>query len=216
MSEDSELQRAVLAELGWEPSVTAAHIGVTAPSGVVTLTGHVESFAEKHAAEQAAWRVKGVRAVAEDIEVRLAFERQRGDEDVAAAVLESLAWDVSVPPGSIRVRVEAGWVTMTGEMDWFFQKDAAEQDVRRLAGVVGLSNQVVVRARVEVPDLAERILHALNRSWFFDGNTIKVTAVGGNIRLSGSVRSPHERQVAAATAWAAPGTTSVDNELVIV
>jgi osmotically-inducible protein OsmY len=216
MSQDSELQRSVLAELQWDPSVTATDIGVTARAGVVTLTGHVESFAGKHAAEAAVWRVRGVRAVAQDIDVRLAFDRLRGDDEIAAAALERLAWDVSVPTGSIHVRVEAGWLTMTGEVDWFYQKHVAEQDLRRLAGVVGLTDQVVVRTRVEEPELADRITQALHRSWFFDGNTVRVTAVGGDIRLTGTVRSPHERQVAAETAWAAPGTTSVDNAIAIL
>jgi osmotically-inducible protein OsmY len=119
MSNDSHLQQAVLAELTWEPSVTAAHIGVAVQAGIVTLTGHVESLAEKHAAEAAAWRVKGVKAVAEEIEVRLPFETKRTDEDIAAAAIDRLAWDVSIPRDTIGVKVEKGWITLTGQVDWY-------------------------------------------------------------------------------------------------
>jgi osmotically-inducible protein OsmY len=216
MSQDGKLQQAVLAELNWEPSVTAAHIGVTASAGVVTLTGHVDTFAEKHAAEAAAQRVKGVRAVAVDIEVQLPFDHQRGDDDIAAAALDRLAWDVSVPRNSIKVEVDHGWIVMTGEVDWYYQKEAAEQDLRRLTGVVGVSNQTTLKPRIDASTISDDIAHALNRSWFFDDNTIKVSADGGRIRLSGTARSPHERQVAAATAWAAPGATSVQNDIAVI
>ena len=120
--DDTKLQEAVLAELAWEPSVTAAHIGVTAISGVVTLTGHVESFAEKHAAETAAARVKGVEAVAEEIEVRLGFDSQRSDNDIAAAVVNRLDWDVAVPRDAIKVKVENGWITLSGRVNWDYQR----------------------------------------------------------------------------------------------
>jgi osmotically-inducible protein OsmY len=215
MSHDSRLQKAVLAELNWEPSVVAAHIGVTANAGVVTLTGHVETYAEKHAAETAARRVKGVNAVAGDIEVRLAFDRQRSDDDIAAAAIDRLAWDVSVPRDAVKVTVEGGWITLTGQVDWWYQKEAAEQDVRRLFGVVGVSNQTTIRPRINVSNLGDDITHALNRSWFFDPRTITVTAQDGVVRLSGNVRSPHARNVAAVTAWAA-GATAVENAIAIV
>ena len=121
MPQDSQLKELVLAELKWDPSVTAAHIGVTANGGVVSLTGHVENYAEKSAAEHAARRVKGVKAVAEEIEVRLPFDRQRGDDDIAGAAISRLYWDVSVPRDAAQVKVEKGWVTLTGEVDWHFQ-----------------------------------------------------------------------------------------------
>ena len=126
---DKQLQQAVLAELDWEPSVLAGHIGVTANDGVVTLSGHVESFAEKHAAETAAGRVRGVKAVAEEINVELPFERIRGDDDIAAAAIERLSWDTSVPRDAITVKVEQGWVTLTGQVSWYYQKAAAEQAI---------------------------------------------------------------------------------------
>src|ERR1700735_1020935 len=137
MSQDSQLQQSVLAAFNWEPSVSGGHIGVTANAGVVTLSGHVDSYASKHAAETAARRVKGVKAVAEEIEVRLPFNTQRPDEEIAAAAIERLAWNASVARDSVQVKVEKGWITLTGEVDSWYQKDAAERDIRPLHGVVG-------------------------------------------------------------------------------
>lgn len=215
MSHDSQLQLAVLAEFGWEPSIDAAHIGVMARDSVVTLTGHVESFASKRAAEEAARRVRGVKAVVEEIEVRLSDEAKRSDEDIAAAAVDRLAWDVSVPADAVQIKVENGWVTLTGAVDWNYEKEAAGDDVRRLLGIVGVSNEISIKPRIDVSNVRDDIVHALHRSWFFDPETVKVSAEGGKIRLSGTVRSPHDRQVAAATAWAAPGVTDVENDLVI-
>ena len=209
---DKQLQQAVLAELDWEPSVVAGHIGVTADAGIVTLTGHVESFAEKHAAETATRRVRGVKAVAEEIKVELPFERVRRDDDIAAAALERLAWDTSVPPDAITVKVERGWITLTGQVLWYYQKQAAEQDIARLHGVSGISNHLVVKPTVDVSDISDKIRHALHRSWLVDDETVTVHADGGCVRLTGSVRSPHDRQVA----WAAPGATSVENDIAIL
>jgi osmotically-inducible protein OsmY len=213
---DNTLQEAVLAELRWDPSVTASHIGVAANDGVVTLTGHVESYAEKQAAEVAARRVRGVKALAEEIEVRLPFETQREDDDIAAAAIERLAWDVSISADVIKVKVEDGWVTLTGEVDWYYQKEAAEQDMLRLFGVVGVSNQISIKPRVDVSNISDDIMHAMHRSWFFDPKTITVSARGGMVRLTGTVHSLHEKQIAAATAWATPGVTEVENEIVVV
>ena len=216
MSQDSDLQLAVLAELAWQPNVVAAHIGVTAENGVVTLSGHVGSFAQKHAAQDAASRVKGVKAVAEELTVKLSFDTEREDDDIAAAAIDRLSWDVSVPKNTIKVVAEKGWVTLTGEVGWHFQKEAAEHDIRPLMGVVGLSNQITIKPQVNAYDLADTIQHALHRSYFFDAETVKVSAVDGRIRLSGSVRSWQDRQVAAQTAWAAPGAVAVENDIVVV
>jgi osmotically-inducible protein OsmY len=215
MFDDILLQQSVQAELDWDPSVSAAHIGVTANAGVVTLTGHVESFAEKHAAEMAARRVKNVKAVAEEIEVRLPFETKRGDDEIAAAAIARLAWDVSIPPDAIRVTVENGWLTLTGEVDWHYQQLAAEQNLRPLMGVVGVSNQTTIKPSIDTVNVRDDIMHALHRSWFFDPKTISVSAEGGEIRLTGHVSSMHERQVAAATAWSAPGATGVENDIIV-
>lgn len=216
MSSDNQLQQAVIAELKWEPSVTAAHIGVAANDGVVTLTGHVESYAEKFAAEVAARRVKGVRGLAEEIEVRLPFDTKKTDEEIAAAALDRLAWDVSVPSDAVKVKVEKGRITLTGQVDWQYQRQAAEQDVRGLFGVVSASNQITIKPKVSTSNISDDITHALHRSWFFDPKTINVSAEAGKVRLSGTVRSWEERQVAAATAWGAPGVTDVANDIIII
>lgn len=150
MSHDSQLQNAVLAELNWDPSVPAGHIGVSASAGIVTLTGHTETYAEKHAAETAANRVKGVKGVSEKIEVRLVHGAKRDDAEIAAAIVNRFSWDVSVPADSVVPTVENGWVTLNGDVNWHFEKDAAEQDVRRLAGVVGVINKLTVKPRVNV------------------------------------------------------------------
>jgi len=216
MSKDSALQQAVIDEFNWEPSVTAGHIGVTASDGVVTLSGHVDSYAQKLAAETAAHRVRGVKAVAEEIEVRLPFDTERSDADIAAAAIERLAWNVSVPKDCVSVKVESGWVTLTGEVDWWYQKEAVEQDIRPLHGVRGVSNQTTIKPLVNTANLRDDITHALHRSWFFDPDHVHVRAQGSTIILSGSVNSSHERQVAARTAWSAPGATNVENDLSVV
>ena len=216
MSQDSQLQQAVLAELQWEPSVAAGHIGVSSRAGVVTLTGHVESFLQKLAAEVATRRVKGVKGVAEELEVKLPYDMRRDDTDIAAASVDRLAWDVSVPKNRITVQVEKGWVTLAGEVDWHYQKDAAAQDVHHLLGVVGVSNQISIKPLISTSNVSDDIMHALHRSWFFDPKTVNVTAEGGHIRLTGTVRSWHDRQVAAEIAWAAPGATAVENDLAVV
>ncbi len=215
MQNDSQLQQDVLAELKWEPSVTAAHIGVMAKNGVVTLTGHVDNFWSKHEAEKAARRVQGVKAVAEEIEVQLPYDHKRTDEEIAAAVLNRLAWNVSIPTDAIKVMVEHGVVTLSGEIDWHFQKDIAETEVRHLSGVVGVMNRISLRKRVNTADISADIKSALKRSWYTRPDSISVNADGGKVTLTGVVHSPHARQVATATAWGAPGATSVVNNLTI-
>jgi osmotically-inducible protein OsmY len=214
--DDFLLQHAVLAELYWEPSVVAAHIGATANAGVVTLTGQVESYAQKCAAEIATRRVRGVLAVAQKIEVQLPFERTRGDEQIAEAVLDRLAWDVTVPPDSVHVEVERGWLTLTGEVDWNYQRVAAEEDVRRLQGVIGVSNHVSIKSSTVSESPSTDICGALQRSWMHSPDAITVTAKGGKIRLTGNVRSWDARRAAAETAWASPGTTDVENLLDVI
>jgi osmotically-inducible protein OsmY len=211
MPDDTHLQLEVIAELRWEPSVAAAHIGVAASAGVITLTGKVESYAEKHAAETAARRVKGVVGVAQEIKVQLPFERERGDDLIADAVLDRLAWDVSVPPDCVQVTVEQGWVTLSGTVQRHFQRQAAEQDVRRLQGVVGVSNLIAIEAMVDTANISNDISCALHRSWFPDPDAITVTAEGGKVRLTGTVHSWHAREVAGETAWGAPGAIDVEN-----
>lgn len=216
MTNDSQLQQSVQAELKWEPSVTAAHIGVTAHAGVVTLTGHVETYPEKHAAEMAAIRVKGVKAVAEELEVRLPFETKRSDEAIAAAAIERLSWDVSIPKDAVKVKVEKGWVTVSGQVDYYYQKNAPEREIRPLIGVTGVSNQITIKPQANAGDISDEIMHALHRSWFFDPKTIQVDVVGGRVKLTGTAASAYDKEVAASTAWMAPGVTNVENDLAVL
>jgi len=216
MTHDARLKLAVLSELEWEPSVTAAHIGVTATAGIITLNGHVGSFAEKSAAEAAAWRVDGVQAVVEELQVQLPFEDTRGDADIAAAAIDRLAWDVSIPRDTIKIAIEKGWVTLTGQVEWFYQKTAAKSDVSRLIGVVGVTNKITIKPNMDATKIAENIRHALHRSYLNDPNKIKVTAEAGRVHLSGVVKTWRERELATETAWSGPGVTTVDNDIQIV
>jgi osmotically-inducible protein OsmY len=215
MSADSDLKRAVLDELSWEPSVDAAHIGVTANAGVVTLTGHVENYTHKLGAEKAASRVRGVKAVAEEIEVKLPYDIKRGDEDIAAAAIDRLSWNSTIPDNAVQVKVEKGWVTLTGTVNWHFEKEAAEQEIRALSGVVGVSDQVMVRPTINASDVKDDIEQAMHRSWYYDPNTIQVNAQGGKIKLTGKVSTWNARRLAGSTAWSAPGAISVENAITV-
>jgi osmotically-inducible protein OsmY len=215
MSGDSDLQKAVLAELNWEPSVTAGHIGVTAEDGIICLSGHVGGFTEKLAAEAAAARVKGVRAVVDELEVQLAAEAVRDDEAIATALADRLSWNAIVPRGAVKAIVQDAWVTLNGEVDWNYQREAAELEACGLIGVIGVTNEITLKGKVSAGAVSDDIMHALHRSWFFDPQTIKVTVDGDKVRLSGTVRSPHDRQIALATAWSEPGVVEVEDDIVI-
>lgn len=213
MSDDQQLVQDVMAELDWDPSLNAAHIGVTADHGAVTLSGHVESFAEKRAAEAAAYRVNGAHAVIEGIEVRLPFSRKKDDEQIAATAIDHLAWNVTVPADAISVMVESGWVTLTGKVDWRYQKEAALQDISHLTGVMGIINHITINPRINIETLSDSIMHAFHRSWFFDTKRVTVSADGGKIHLTGTVPTQQDRRIAAEIAWAAPGATEVENDI---
>jgi osmotically-inducible protein OsmY len=214
MSEDRDLQKAVLAEFEWEPALTAAHIGVAADHGVVTLTGTVPHYLEKRAAESAAARVKGVKAVAEELKVHLPGTMKRDDSEIARAAIDRLLWETTVPADSIKIKVEEGWVTLRGEVEWHYQKKAAERMVRGLMGVVGVSNMTTIKPRVDADNIRHSIDEALHRSWF-DPDKVNVEADGGKVTLSGTVHTPADRYKAGLMAWAAPGATAVENDLVV-
>lgn len=214
MLTDSSLQQAVLDELKWEPRVNAAHIGVTAKEGVVTLTGDVSSYAEKLAAENAARRVYGVKGVAEDIKVRYSSNKV-DDTDIAQMALQALSWDVEVPSDKVKVEVEDGWVTLTGTVDWHFQREAAEADVRKLNGVLGVFNDVTIKPNVQVSDLRDKIKAALKRNAAIEAGNITVTTEGGKVTLSGTVDSWEEDGIVRNTVWSAPGVTEVEDKLLI-
>jgi osmotically-inducible protein OsmY len=213
MPNDQQLVQDVMAELDWDPSLTAAHIGVTAEQGIVTLSGHVESFAEKRAAEAAAYRVNGAHAVIEGIEVRLPFSRKKSDEQIAATAIDHLAWNVTVPPDAISVMVESGWVTLTGKVDGRHQKEAALRDICQLTGVIGIIDHISITPCVNIETVSDGIMHAFHRSWFFDTKRVTVSAQGGKIHLTGTVPTQHDRRIAAEIAWAAPGATDVENDI---
>ena len=196
--------------------MTATELGVSTKDGIVTLTGHVESFAQKHAAEAAARRVKGVKAIAEEIAVDLPFDHRRTDQDIVAAVVNRLDWDPAILPDTVTAQVQDGWVSLDGTVDWNFQKDAADLDVRSLLGVVGLTNRITIKPRANARDIAEGIKGALGRSWFFDPKRVGVDVEGARVRLTGSVHTEHERRLAAVTAWGSPGVAIVENDLAIV
>jgi osmotically-inducible protein OsmY len=188
MKTDFELQRDVLDELKWEPSVDAAHLGVAVKDGIVTLTGHVASYAQKYAAERAAKRVLGVRAVANELDVKLPGSSRRTDEDIAAAAVSALKSNLSIPSNQIKVLVSDGVVKLEGEMEWQFQKDAAARAVRLLPGVIGVTNLITVKPRVAASEIKAKIEEALKRSAETDASRITVEVEGGEVTLRGSVR----------------------------
>src|SRR5437868_1880199 len=210
---DEEIQRDVLAELKWDAELQPNEVGVIVKDGVVTLTGWVDSYLKKWAAEEAAHRVPGVKAVANDIEVRLATERT--DADIAAAATRALEWDAAVPADKIKVTVSKGWVTLKGEVEWQYQKQEAERAVRRLTGVKGVTNLIVVKPSTSVQDLKRKIEEALVRDVKIDADRIRVEVEGSKAILRGTVRSWFEKEEAERVAWSAPGITSVENRIVV-
>lgn len=210
---DSQLQRDVMDELEWEPAVDQADIGVAVTDGVVTLSGYVKSYPEKVAAEKATRRVAGVRAIAEEIKVRFAAEPKTADHEIAKRILDTIAWTVSIPDDKVKVKVEHGWVTLSGTVDWHFQSKEAQKAAGRVSGVVGVSNLIEVRQLPTPSDVRDRIVSAFKRQADLDSASVTVTTDGGTVKLGGKVRAWNERGIAERAAWSAPGVTRVEDHI---
>ncbi len=214
--DDKKLRQDVIDELAFEPSLNAETVGVAAERGIVTLSGHVESYPQKMAAERAVWRVKGVKGIAQEIEVRLPGHKRRADDEIAQRAISILAWNTEVPADAVKVRVSEGWVTLTGDVSWNHQRLAAERAVRELSGVVGIINRIELASPVQPSDVKQRIAAALARHAKVEADRIGIAVDGGTVTLTGDVDNWDERVAVEGAAWSVNGVRSVVDRLHIV
>jgi osmotically-inducible protein OsmY len=212
---DKYLRQLVVDELDFDPSVDAANIGVAVESGVVTLTGHVGSYAEKMSVERAVQRVKGVHGIAEEIEIRYPADKKTADDQIAERAINIIGWDARIPRDAVMVKVQNGWVTLTGTVDWYYQKMRAESAIRKLSGVVGVSNQIELKPRVQTTDVKSKILNALKRNADVEADAIRVIVQGDKVRLEGRVKAWYERNLVEHAAWSVPGVRTVEDRLTL-
>ena len=215
MKTDSELKKDVLAEMLWDPLIPEARVGVSVTDGVVTLTGHLDTYAEKVAAKRAVERVSGVKALAVELDVIPVGLHQRSDTEIAAAVEHALSWNTSVPQDRIKVTVEKGWVTLSGELDWNFQRRAVERMIRPLKGVAGIIDNITLKAMPIPANLSNRIQDALTRQAQREAKRIEISMDGSVVTLRGHVHSWAERNAAEGATWSAPGVSRVNNQLTV-
>jgi len=213
MKTDAQLQKDVMDELKWQPILSACQIGVAVKNGIAELSGTVDSYAEKKAAETAAFKVSGIKGITENIKINLGFGSQKNDVELAETVINALKWNVLIPSDDIKVKVENGWVTTDGQVDWDYQRKAVKDTIEHLTGVKGLTNTISLAPRVHVSDVKNKIREAFERHAVIDANNIKVECNGSKVTLKGTVRSYVEKEDAEREAWNAPGVHSVENEL---
>ncbi|MDP4285205.1 MAG: BON domain-containing protein [Bacteroidota bacterium] len=215
MKSDAQIQKDVLEQLKWEPILIANEIGVSVKNGVVTLSGQVNSYTKKLAAERSVKRVVGVKALAEDIQIGVSPSYQKTDTEIAAAVLNALKWHTGVDEEKIKIKVEDGIVTLEGEVEWEYQKTSAESSIENLAGVRSVLNFVTIKPKLVPLDVKEKIKSSFQRHASIDARQIKVQVIGAKVILSGKVRSFAEKEDATDAAWLAPGVTAVENKIEI-
>ena len=216
MNNDETIRQNVLDDLEWSPLVVATHIGVAVREGIVELTGHVDSYAEKRAAEHVTLAVTGVKGVAQEIGVRLPNHKQTGDDEIAQRAARLITWDTRIPLEAIKVKVEKGWVTLSGQVATWSQREFAIADVEKLSGVIGITDAIAIRQAVMPGNVKVRIEDALKRQALREADAIRVSIHAGQVTLEGSVYSWHERSAARSAAWAAPGVTDVIDRLQVI
>lgn len=215
MKTDLKIKQDVLAELEWQPNIDETEIGVTVKDGIVTLTGMVDSYTKKIAAEKAAANVYGVKAVAEDIKVKYSSDKGKSDTEIAKAAVDAIKWNTSVPNDAIKIKVEDSWVYLNGEVSWEYQKNAAKTTVSKLAGVKGVINNISLKKIVAPAEVKNRITKAFERSATLEAKNIQVEVDGHTVKLRGTVHSLAEKEQARKAAFFAPGVTKVENHLIV-